>query len=49
MEFLRFSVEEAAKKLKYHVKHVRHMVREGSLEDRKIGQTWLVKSEALGS
>ena len=32
------STEEAAEKLKYHVEHVRRMMREGSIQDVKIGQ-----------
>jgi len=43
------STEEAAVKLKYHVEHVRRMMREGSIEGVKIGRTWLVKREALDS
>ena len=43
------STEEAAVKLKYHVEHVRHMMREGSIEGEKIGRTWLVKRDALDS
>jgi excisionase family DNA binding protein len=43
------STEEAAEKLKYHVEHVRCMMREGSIEGLKIGRTWLVKREALDS
>jgi len=43
------STEEAAEKLKYHVEHVRRMMREGSIEGVKIGRTWLVKREALDS
>jgi len=43
------STEEAAEKLKYHVEHVRRMMREGSIEGIKIGRTWLVKREALDS
>ena len=41
------STEEAAEKLKYHVEHVRRMMREGSIERVKIGRTWLVKHTAL--
>ena len=40
------STEEAADKLKYHVEHVRRMMREGSIERVKIGwlsaQHWMV-------
>ena len=43
------STEEAAEKLKYHVEHVRRMMREGSIQGLKIGRTWLVKREALDS
>jgi excisionase family DNA binding protein len=43
------STEEAAEKLKYHVEHVRKMMREGSIAGLKIGRTWLVKREALDS
>ena len=43
------STEEAAEKLKYHVEHVRRMMREGSIEGLKIGRTWLVRREALDS
>jgi excisionase family DNA binding protein len=43
------STEEAADKLKYHVEHVRRMMREGSIEGLKIGRTWLVKRDALDS
>jgi excisionase family DNA binding protein len=43
------STEEAAEKLKYHVEHVRRMMREGSIAGLKIGRTWLVKREALDS
>ena len=43
------STEEAAEKLKYHVEHVRRMMREGSIEGVKIGRTWLVKRDALDS
>ena len=41
------STEEAAEKLKYHVEHVRRMMRERSLDGVKIGRTWLVKRAAL--
>jgi excisionase family DNA binding protein len=41
------STEEAAEKLKYHVEHVRRMMREGSIAGLKIGRTWLVKRVAL--
>ena len=41
------STEEAAEKLKYHVEHVRRMMREGSIEGVKIGRTWLVRRAAL--
>jgi excisionase family DNA binding protein len=41
------STEEAAEKLKYHVEHVRRMMREGNIEGIKIGRTWLVKREAV--
>jgi len=41
------STEEAAEKLKYHVEHVRRMMREGSIEGVKIGRTWLVRRTAL--
>ena len=41
------STEEAAEKLKYHVEHVRRMMREGSIEGVKIGRIWLVKRIAL--
>ena len=43
------STEEAAEKLKYHVEHVRRMMREGSIEGLKIGRTWLIRREALDS
>ena len=43
------STEEAAERLKYHVEHVRRMMREGSIAGLKIGRTWLVKREALDS
>jgi len=43
------STEEAAERLKYHVEHVRKMMREGSIAGLKIGRTWLVKREALDS
>ena len=43
------STEEAAEKLKYHVEHVRRMMREGSIAGLKIGRTWLVRREALDS
>jgi excisionase family DNA binding protein len=32
------STEEAAEKLKYHVEHVRKMMREGSIAGMKIGR-----------
>jgi len=41
------STEEAAEKLKYHVEHVRRMMREGSIEGVKIDRTWLVRRTAL--
>ena len=41
------STEEAAVKLKYHVKHVLRMTREGSIEGIKIGRIWLVTRTAL--
>jgi excisionase family DNA binding protein len=41
------STEEAAEKLKYHVEHVRRMMREGSIEGVKIRRTWLVRRVAL--
>jgi len=41
------STEEAAEKLKYHIEHVRRMMREGSIEGVKIGRTWLVRRTAL--
>ena len=43
------STEEAAEKLKYHVEHVRRMMREGSIAGLKIGRTWQVRREALDS
>ena len=43
------STEEAAEKLKYHVEHVRRMMREGSIAGLKIDRTWLVRREALDS
>lgn len=43
------SIEEAAEKLKYHVDHVRRMMREGSIEGMKNGRTWQVKRDALDS
>ena len=41
------TTEEAAEKLKYHVEHVRRMMREGSIAGQKIGRTWLVRRTAL--
>ncbi len=41
------STEEVAEKLKYHVEHVRRMMREGSIEGVKIGRAWLVRRTAL--
>ena len=38
---------EAAKKLNYHVEHVRRMMREGSLRGIKIGRTWLMQKKSL--
>ena len=43
------SIEEAAEKFKYHVEHVRKMMREGRIAGLKIGRTWLEKRDALDS
>jgi excisionase family DNA binding protein len=37
------STEDTAEEFKYHVGHVRRMMREGSIEGVKIGRTWLVR------
>ena len=39
--------DEAAKKLNYHVEHVRRMMREGSIKGIKLGRTWLVQKKSL--
>jgi len=44
-----FSTEEAAEKFNYHIEYVRRMMREGNIEDVRIGRTWLVRREALDS
>ncbi len=36
------TTQEAAKKLGYHVVHVRRMLREGDLQGIKVGYIWLV-------
>ena len=39
--------DKAAENLKYHVEHVRRMMREGSIKGIKIGRTWLVQKKSL--
>lgn len=41
------TTEEAAKKLEYHVEHVRRMLREGDLRGEKVGRTWLVLRQSV--
>ena len=39
--------EDAAKKLNYHVEHVRRMMREGSIKGIEVGRIWLVQRQSL--
>jgi len=41
------TTEEAAVKLRFHVVHIRLMLREGKLRGRKIGSTWLVERKSV--
>ncbi len=41
------TTEEAAKKLGFHVIHVRSMVRDGKLKGVKVGPTWLVSRKSV--
>jgi len=41
------STEEAAEKFKYHIEHVRRMIREDGIVGLKIGSTWLVERNSL--
>lgn len=41
------TTEEAAKKLSFHIVHIRRMLREGDLEGLKVGQTWLVSRKSV--
>ena len=42
-----FETEDVAKKLNYHVEHVRRMMREGSIKGIKVGRTWLVQRKSV--
>ena len=41
------STEEAARKLGFHIDHVRRLLREGDLEGVKVGITWLVSRKSV--
>ncbi len=41
------STEEAARKLGFHIDHVRRLLREGDLEGIKVGITWLVSRKSV--
>jgi excisionase family DNA binding protein len=41
------TAEEAAKKLGFHIVHVRKMIREGDLTGKKVGQMWFVQEESI--
>jgi excisionase family DNA binding protein len=41
------TTEEAAKKLGFHIDHIRRMLRLGDLEGLKIGPTWLVARKSV--
>jgi excisionase family DNA binding protein len=43
------STEEAPGKLEHHVEHVPRMMRKGRIAALKVGRTWRVRPEALGS
>ncbi len=41
------TTEEAAKKLGFHIDHIRRMLRLGDLEGLKVGPTWLVSRASV--
>jgi excisionase family DNA binding protein len=41
------TVQEAARKLDFHVNHVRRMRRQGDLEGIKVGSTWLISKKSI--
>ncbi len=41
------TTEDAAKKLGFHVEHVRRMLRNGALEGLKVGSMWVVSKESV--
>jgi len=41
------TTQEAAKKLGFHIAHIRRMLREEDLEGLKVGQTWLVSKKSV--
>ena len=41
------TTEEAARMLKFHVEHVRRLLREGDLQGAKMGTAWLVLKKSV--
>jgi excisionase family DNA binding protein len=41
------TTQEAADRLRYHVEHVRRMLREGDLQGQKVGYMWFVSKQSL--
>ncbi len=41
------TTEDAADMLKFHVEHVRRLLREGDLKGEKIGTAWLVLKKSV--
>lgn len=41
------TTQEAAKRLGFHIVHVRRMIREGDLTGKKLGNMWFITKESL--
>jgi excisionase family DNA binding protein len=41
------TTQEAAKRLGFHVNHIRRMIREGDLAGKKLGNMWFITNESL--
>ena len=41
------TTKEAAKIAGYHLEHLRRLIREGEIDARKWGNTWMVSRESL--
>lgn len=42
-----YTTQEAAEKLKFHVKSVQNMVKKGTLDGQRFGKIWLVSKKSV--